>query len=244
MSLLKKFTIAHMHAAHKRRETNFKRTQTLKTQLSQARQINPAVIDEEEKAESNTPNKGEKKEKEVVTDNIATILLNMGYTLGQIMKGYKIYKFKTEEEALNVMTRDEELGKYNHRFDQNPDNDDDPQCAICGELYEEHIDIIFDKADDGEKIKGKKTKGKKKEKESQMDEKLLIDKNRRKLPPIKDVKFDQELLDFFQNDKLCPICCSVKVEESDSKMKFECGHRFCKSCISKYLETKIVNGQV
>ena len=231
--LLHKCTIQSMQKAHKARISKLQKMATLKSQLAN---IPAAVIDEEEKSQHSSASKTVKKEKAVVTDNIVSILLELGFNLEQIMTGYKIYKFSSEEEALNVMTRDNESGKINHRFIKNKDDDDDAGCLICGNLNEEHIDLLLEKESGIKKKKSKKLKN---------DEKLLIMENTIKtVPAIKEVKFDQETLDFFENTELCRICFTRNIDEKEEKMKFACGDRFCKECVIKYLKMKIVTGNV
>ena len=232
-NLIRKFTIQHMHKSHKQRVNKLNKMQTLKNSVSLFPRS--TEINEESKVPHASINVNRKKEKNVVTDNIVTVLLSMGYNLEQIMKGFKIYKFQSEEQALTIMTKDSELNKYVHRFLKNEDENQTMNCVLCGETEEEHHSTEFQRKEE--------VKGKKKKKEN--NEKLLIKENSRSsLPLIKEIAFDQDTIDFFSNKDLCNICCQRNVDEKDHMMKFPCGCKFCKECVIKYLKMKIKNGDV
>ncbi len=222
-----------MHKSHKQRVNKLNKMQTLKSSVS----IFPHAteIDEEAKVQHVSHNVNRNKEKNVVTDNIVTVLLSMGYNLEQIMKGFKIYKFQSEEQALTIMTKDSELNKYVHRFLKNEDDNKTEVCVLCGTTEEEHHSPDLDKQEEGKKRKKKK----------ENNEKLLIKENSKtSVPLIKEIAFDQETIDFFSNEDLCKICCQRNIDLKDEMMKFPCGCKFCKECVVKYLKMKIKNGDV
>ena len=128
MSLLKKFTIQHMHKIHQKKLSKMKRIAIFKSNASQHPSTHLEGDDDD--VQNNNSSKVSKKLNNVVTDNIVTILLSMGFNLRQIMNGYKIYKFQSEEEAINVMTIDQESGNYNHRFIQNKEIENDISYLI------------------------------------------------------------------------------------------------------------------
>ena len=93
-------------------------------------------------------------------------LIKFGFNLDQIMTAYKIYKFENLDEAILIMMKDHETGRYNHRYikkekekktekeneNQNMNinyNNNDiylniiEDCFICGGLYNEHVDYDF-----------------------------------------------------------------------------------------------------
>ena len=134
------------------------------------------------------------------------------------------------------MSRDSELGKYNHRYVQNHKDEQDIDCLICGQEFDEHIDVILGRKDDPKKKNTKENQTK--------DEKLLIKENLKITNNIKTIHFDKETIDFLENTNLCKICYTREIDQKDPKMKFACGDRFCKECVVRYLKMNIFNGNV
>ena len=230
MSFIKKFTIQHMHHTHKRKLSKMHHQASLKKKVAQSSVFNEE-IEENHSSSSIKISKNSEKKNIVVNDNIVSILLSLGFNLHQIMKGYKIYQFETEEEAINVMSIDLDTGKINHSFVQNDQDENDTLCTICGNIFDDHYNIISDK--DMKSIK-RDIKG----------QKILLKDNFKKASLIKEIKFDDKLIKDFSNELLCSICCERNIEEKDKKMNFFCGHKFCKDCVVKYLSMKISIGNV
>jgi hypothetical protein len=49
--------------------------------------------------------------------------------------------------------------------------------------------------------------------------------------------------DIFDEPDMCKICYANNINEVN-RVKFDCGHEFCKDCMINYLRIKIVNGKV
>jgi hypothetical protein len=106
-----------------------------------------------------------------LSQSIVENLIKFGFNLDQIMTAHKIYKFKNLDEAIFVMMKDNETGKFNHRYikkeNQNISNKSESNgnnniihldindinknvylnlketCFICNELSNEHVDYDF-----------------------------------------------------------------------------------------------------
>lgn len=90
------------------------------------------------------------KAREFISEDVVKPLLNFGYTLDQIMITHKLYKFQTVDDAIHLMMRDPETGKFHHRFlnangVRNSEGYSDlrvpeDKCVLCLEPANEHID--------------------------------------------------------------------------------------------------------
>lgn len=92
--------------------------------------------------------------KEILQEHIVESLIEFGFNLDQIMIAFKAYKFNTIEDAVYIMMKDTETGRYNHRFfkaDNLPNNShiSNPYdnickgCLVCGGALNEHYDYEF-----------------------------------------------------------------------------------------------------
>jgi len=60
--------------------------------------------------------KSESVTKQALHQEIVKSLIEFGFSIDQIMLAFKTYKFKTIDDAIYILMKDNETGKYNHRF--------------------------------------------------------------------------------------------------------------------------------
>ena len=199
-----------------------------------------------------------------ITEGVVKHLLQFGYELEQIMAAFKIYKFGSVEEALFILMKDQDTFKFNHQFV--PEENDNQEgfkaitglCLLCREKRSDHVDYDFEEMknlDVGMK--------RRKEEEEDIKDNSLNDKSNmpmgkstevsgiaehklnsdRKIMTVQNVNIPKETLDLFNNPEVCRICFSEVLDEK-TKAQFACGHSFCKTCVSNFLNMNIVNGKV
>jgi len=86
--------------------------------------------------------------RQILSQELVEILISFGFELKQIMIAFKEYKFINIDEACHYMMKDNETGKFNHRFIRG-ENDENPRysnlktnvCIICGSDPTEHFDF-------------------------------------------------------------------------------------------------------
>lgn len=89
--------------------------------------------------------------RQVLSQELVEILISFGFELKQIMIAFKEYKFINIDEACHYLMKDNETGKYNHRFIRG-ENDENSRysnlknnvCIICGNDPIEHFDFNID----------------------------------------------------------------------------------------------------
>ncbi len=86
--------------------------------------------------------------KQVLSQELVETLISLGFELRQIMTAYKEYKFSNIDDACYYLMKDNESGKYNHRFfygdkgeNSNYSNLNKNVCAICNGDPTEHNDF-------------------------------------------------------------------------------------------------------
>lgn len=158
------------------------------------------------------------------------IFYYLGFSLEQIWIAFREYKFNSVEMGVYIMMKDPETKKYNHKFllrentfDENNDSFKDNKkinhlklCAICGEAQIDHTDLNFE--NEAAKVQNK-----------------IIFQN---------LNFPSETINELEDETLCRICFSNKLDPSNKKEKLVCGHVFCIFCIENHLTIRISNGQV
>lgn len=124
MSLINKFTIGFQKDKGKRRSFEQSHNSTLKIKSN-----------------------SEETNKQVLSQELVEILITFGFDLKQIMIAHKEYKFSNIDEACFYLMKDNESGKYNHRFMRNGKNEsfhysnlNTNVCVICNGDPTEHID--------------------------------------------------------------------------------------------------------
>jgi hypothetical protein len=92
MSLINKFTIG-FNNKERRKSLYLKNNTTLKVKEKQ-----------------------EEQQKQALSQELVEILITFGFELKQIMTAFREYKFTNIDEACYRLMKDNETGKYNHRF--------------------------------------------------------------------------------------------------------------------------------
>ncbi len=201
---------------------------------------------------------------EALSEEIVQSLLYFGFIIPQIMEAFKIYKFTSVDEAIYILMRDPETGKFNHRY-VHPDKKIDlngqgfeminaHRCLLCNEGVADHVDYMLDSINEEVKLEIENYKSKITNEEnldSIIEEKIqnlgkFSDSNNiLKSPRIIESKFEvpQEQIELFENPDICRICFDDIMEEGNTA-KFECGHSFCKNCVRSHLNINITNGKV
>jgi hypothetical protein len=96
----------------------------------------------------------ERGQKDFIGEEVVEPLLRFGFSIEQIMTAFKIYKFLTVDEAVYILMRDTETGKFHHRFLKMQDMQNEKgyegvvniarnnnECMLCGEAVYDHIDF-------------------------------------------------------------------------------------------------------
>jgi hypothetical protein len=165
----------------------------------------------------------ELKDNDVVNlEAISTELLKMGFPPRQVMNSFLVYKYKSVEEGLELLSKSEE-SLWNHRFIEG----DLERCFICEDLESQHrsIKTILEKK--------ATTFITHHNKDIEID-KLL---ERRKSIKHNDNNFSLKI-----NVKSCQICF-LEVED-ENKFNLNCQHQFCRECIIEYLKEEIKNARI
>ncbi|MCQ2820859.1 MAG: E3 ubiquitin protein ligase [archaeon] len=87
-----------------------------------------------------------RRENGVLDNELAQDLIKLGYNIQTLMNLVKVNSFESVDEALNLLSKDPETGKYPHRFYQPDDamlNKLDTPCAICGATQSEHNEDYY-----------------------------------------------------------------------------------------------------
>ena len=141
-------------------------------------------------------------------------LENLGFTEDQIREAYTRYKFRSTEEAIDLIMIDPETNLYKHFFAKGYND----RCLICGDVLNKHQMNQLNKRSSND-----------------TERNLLLSSNRQTLQ-IKHPKIDQTVIDGFDNAETCYICFDRTVDRS---LKYNCRHSFCKQCLITYFELKI-----
>jgi hypothetical protein len=210
------------------------------------------------------------KYKEFLSEDVVKPLLNFGYDLDQVMMAFKIYNFTTVDDAIHILMKDPETGKFHHRFINNTERNNEGYegvkgslpCMICGEEMILHID--YDTGNQNSKDIRLDLGMQKRHEEEQKDITAQIDKTNQNLKTslnisivndtkinserknqlkIKLVEIPKETIEMFEDPDVCKICFGEVVKESN-KAQFACGHSFCKTCVTNHLTVNINNGKV
>ncbi len=99
MSLFDRFTIGYQIEKEQKRSSSFNITSTNNEIQGKIRS-----------------NISENPQKEILYRDIIENLMELGFNIPQIMVAFKAYKFNTLDDAVYIMMKDVETGKYNHRF--------------------------------------------------------------------------------------------------------------------------------
>lgn len=202
--------------------------------------------------------KHDSNDKPALTVDLTTPLIEFGYDIDQIMTAFKLYKFTNIDDAILVMSKDAESGKYNHRFVQSEVNSwTKEKCRICHGVSNDHIDFNLEKEDNTELGKETRINLDFEVSINNTENNLLkdttgifkrkIDKSLMKINPSSfspaTINIPQETLDSWEDPDICRICFADKIT-AEKKLQFSCGHKFCNSCVTNYLKTNINNSVV
>ena len=193
--------------------------------------------------------------REIIWEDIIEPLLLFGYSLEQVMIAFKIYKFQTVDEAIYIMMRDPETGKYCHRFQKTEIKNLDyekvagaySECQICYERREEHINYDGPDREDTKldvaQFKNTDYDTTLTNPNKQSSVVLNESKSQRKALLQPEIHIPKDTLDSFEDPEICRICFAEKAS-GETKAQFACGHKFCKACVNNHLLTNINNGKV
>ena len=118
MSLINKFSVAYnIEQANKRRRQSMSVRYQMERRYTMARP-------------------------EILTNEVAESLIKMGFDIEVLMILMKIHPYASVEEAMHLLGKDADTGKYNHSFYNNkPDiKGKTNYCFICNGTLDEHVD--------------------------------------------------------------------------------------------------------
>lgn len=201
---------------------------------------------EEEKKE-NSKYKKYRRNNEKLDDHLLAELLDMGLELNNCLLAYSLYKYKSVEEALFIMLKDQESGLYLHQFIP----DDHSLCKICNQKRNDHNNAFNENLFSNLNTDEKQVLILKDDIKSNTNKTVDYNPiNKESLPrgnllnenPKQRHKLDEELVRHLENPNLCIICYDNIVSSQD--LKFNCQHKICLQCVVRYLEFNIQNGNV
>lgn len=158
------------------------------------------------------------------------------------MSAYKKYRFSTIEQALTILVKDSETGKYLHFYQssQTPS-----LCDICSEAVDKHFynestknnqeDVHVSIKEDNKLLdKNDEIRGSQR---IQINNQNLVNKN------LVKINIPQAALDDFEDSSTCNICFLNKLSE-ENEVELSCKHKFCQECVTNYLTININDGKV
>jgi hypothetical protein len=176
--------------------------------------------------------------------DIISKLLKMGYELDCLNRAYSKYKFKTIEQALLILNKDEEKDKFTHTF---LDVKGKKNCGICNNPKDSHLDYcnpeyqidnsgiplqcttfmnntnhLVTEYQSNQPLKSLKIAAP----EKPIIKKLTIQKIR-------------ELEGDFNGKNLCLICFESELFPENIFRRNSCGHSVCMKCMKTYLGLRI-----
>jgi hypothetical protein len=189
-----------------------------------------------------------------LSGEITHYMLSLNFNLDQIVTAYKIYKFTTIDEAIQVMMKDPDSGNYLHKYIYQ--KADRSMCAICNDDAKYHTEF----EEEGDyyintlRVKDTQPTQINRERDSNKNLPTMKNPNIRETEvnlkkPINISKINlilpSEVLNDFEDDRICRICFSTKMtQEGVNFITFDCNHSVCKTCIYNYLKVSINNGRV
>jgi hypothetical protein len=205
--------------------------------------------------------------REFLGEDVVNPLLGFGFDVEQVMMAFKLYKFSTVDEAIYIMMKDPETGRYNHRFIPTSQEQNkvayrfiDRVCFLCGDESALHLQLETDITD----IRLDVTRKKKPEEEEEIkDTSINCDRSNnpilktndmssfleakniqdRKVFQVQKIEIPKEVLELFEDPEICRICFA-EVLNNVNQASFACGHKFCRTCVSNHLNISITNGKV
>lgn len=186
-----------------------------------------------------------------LSEEIMFTLTNLGFKVEQIMAAHSKYKFTKVEEALTLMTKDQETNLFHHEY--SPDRAKQ-QCLICEGKENEHFDRIEYPVDNQikkqiqdylkshRKEEGNNDNNNKNHKNNEFNDKSENSKNRLLLI---EKKIDISKLNENYDEFLCPICFANSIKDKGSYFALSgCHHKICIECIRNFLKINIKEGNI
>lgn len=179
-------------------------------------------------------------------------LLKMGYELDCLNRAYTKYKFRSIEEALLILNKDEEKDKFTHPYLEIKNK---KNCGICNNPRDTHLDNITSehKLDNSgiplqctTFLNNSNNNHLMTEYQSNHPLKPIVTPPISEKPIIKKLtnKKIQELEEDYKGKNLCLICFVSELYSENIFRKNTCGHRVCMTCMKTYLELKINESNV
>jgi hypothetical protein len=192
-----------------------------------------------------------------LVDMGTNFLIKLGYSVDGIKCTFTRYNFKNIEQAIWIMGKDPETGRYNHFFyhpeeKKKEDEDDDSYnrlplniCLICNDIEKLHHQYIEPFPVDKSMIMDNTQNnliGNCDFTEYKAENEInIFNKDR------KNIEINQELIDQleneFKNKDLCIICYANEVPQNIAH-KLGCNHSFCQDCVKTYVVSKIRDATV
>ena len=158
-------------------------------------------------------------------DKISVSLFKMGIPPRLVINSFFAFKYKSIEEALEILEKDSE-GLWIHKYIESDDNN----CFVCAEKEEKHrtLNLVLEKKN-SYNIPNQELKKKLSQKDSKKIQLVDISIGR-----------NEDVIKI--NLKNCPICWAEL--EDGNKLLLKCNHEYCKTCIVEYINEEIKNARV
>ena len=173
--------------------------------------------------------------------NVINDLCEMGYNIDSLSYLLENYKFTTVEEAINLLSMNENTLKYNHKFYPLKNQS---YCGICNDNIKKHetqnlktetsSNECLDSLNSNDRI--------------DIDSKLILksissyDNNKNMIKEYGKINIPIETKLSFDNPNICTICYENLYNKNN--ISHTCQHFFCDKCMNTYLTNKIINGDV
>lgn len=171
-----------------------------------------------------------------ISEKLLKSLTDIGFSIDQVVTAFSKYNFKTIEEGIKILAKDEETHLYNHEFTPFNTNDKNQgKCKMCNGERHEHFNVVSNTKDSQIEILDAIQR--------ENYRKNILDGNYNKINKnvFEISKINMQNIDIYEED-LCPICLSNKL--SDEHFALSCRHLICVECVKNYFRINIQDGKL
>lgn len=183
-----------------------------------------------------------------LSEELISQLTNCGFDLEQIMAAHSKYQFTNADQALFILTKDQDTGLYHHEYlvSRHINNSNNPRvfnkCSICYGSEQEHYSNVTFPIDEAVKLRLQEFKNNiitttLNSPTHDRDKKLTQGKLF-----LSDTRIDINKMNENYDENLCPICLDSSIKSDHFSLA--CNHKICVECVKKYFAVNIKEGKV
>lgn len=199
-----------------------------------------------------------------LSEELINQLTNCGFDLEQIMAAHSKYQFNNADQALFILTKDQETGFYHHEFIRHisksshennnsrhgnyHSNSNIGKCGICYGNESEHYSHANFPVDETVRLRLLEYKNNiitttlnsptnQRDKHDRKSLSLGTGKLLISNPTIDINKMNENY-----DENLCPICLDSSIKQDNFSLS--CNHKICVECVKKYFAVNIKEGKV